>query len=191
MAKIITADFRSGGLPQTGLTPSIIIWEVVAGAAADVLVISGDPMIEIGNGFYKYTFTGFDPRKDYIYQADGGPSLSDAERYASGACCAPEPEEVADGVWEADSSLYTDISEMGGRHNATFNNVGQLLLDVADVEALVDLVRKYQTNRTRISTTAKTLTVFDDDGLTPLRVFDLKDSTGTPSTSEVCERDPQ
>lgn len=194
MAKIITARFRNDGIPQTGLTPTIDIYEVVE-AGADVNVVNDAAMTEIGNGWYKFVFTdgaGFDPRKDYIYDADGGVSISSPfERFQEGACCAAEPEVNADATWEADQSLYLDINTMGGRHNATFNNVQQLLLDVNDVFNLVNLVRKYDTNRTRIDPTAKTLTVFEDDGTTPLQVFTLRDSSGTPSVDPACERDPQ
>lgn len=152
-------------------------------------------MIDEGDGWYKYVFQevdGFDPRLDFVYDADGGVAIpNDSERFQEGACCASEPEEIADGVWEADQSLYTDINTMGGRHNATFSNTEQLLLDVNDVFNLVDLVRKYDTNRTRVDPNAFTLTVFDDDGVTPLRVFDLKDANGNASVDPVCERDPQ
>jgi hypothetical protein len=191
MPKVIAARFRNNGTPVTGLSPTIDIYRL----SDDTLVVDDGVMVEVANGWYKYEFTdanGYDPREDFVYDADGGVTISSPyERFQEGACCAAEPEEVADGVWEADQSDYLDINTMGGRHNATFNNVQQLLIDVATVEALIDTVRKYSTNRTRIDTTAQTLTVFDDDGITPLTVFDLKDSSGVGSTSEVCERDPQ
>ena len=44
--------------------------------------------------------------------------------------------------------------------------------------------------RTRIDPTSKTLTVYDEDCTTILRVFNLYDSTGTPSVVDVCERKP-
>lgn len=193
MSKTIVAEFRLRGTPKTGLSPTILIWQVDVGT--NTLVVNGDAMTEVGNGFYKYIFTtgaGFDPREDFVYQADGTSTITnDAERFVSGSVGAPEPEEVADGVWEADNSLYVDVNTMGGRHNATFSNTGQLLLDVAAVAVIVDLTRKHQTNRTKIDVIAKTLTVFDDDGTTPLQVFDLLDSGGVASVNEVCERNPQ
>jgi hypothetical protein len=191
MPKTIVARFRNDGIPQTGLTPSIDIYRL----SDSTLLVNDAAMTEVANGWYKYVFTegnGFDPREDFAYDADGGVTISSPfERYQEGACCAAEPEVVADATWEADQSLYLDINTMGGRHNATFNNVGQLLLDVADVYTLLNYVRKFDTNRTRVDPTAKTLTVFDDDGITPLRVFDLRDATGTPSVDPTCERDPQ
>ncbi len=188
MPKIIAARFRLDGTPQTGLSPTIDIYN----ATTDALVINDAAMTEVADGLYKYIFlegSGFDPTVDYLYTADGGVAITnDSERFQEGACCAAEPEvigaQAANDVWTADQSLYGDINTMGGRHNATFSNTGQLLLDV-------DFIRKFQTNRTRIDTVANTLTVFDDDGISVLWVFDLKDGGGVGSSDPVCERDPQ
>lgn len=184
MPKTISARFRQNGTPQTGLSPTINIRNAVTGA----LVVTADSMSEIGNGWYNYIFTegnGFDPTLDFIYDADGTATISSPfERFQEGSCCAAEPEVIADEVWTADASLYNDLNTMGGRHNANYANILQLLLDV-------DFIRKFQTNRTRIDTVANTLTVYDDDGTTPLWVFDLKDGAGVGSSDPVCERDPQ
>lgn len=185
MPKIIAHRFRLNGSPQTGLAPTIDIYD----ANTDALIVNAAAMAEVGStGLYKYIFlegNGFDPREDFIYLADGTATITnDSERFVEGACCASEPEAIADGVWEANQSLYVDVNTMGGRANATFSNVEQLLLDV-------DFLRKFETNRTRIDTTLNTLTVFDDDGITPLHVFDLKDGSGAASSDPVCERDPQ
>lgn len=184
MPKTIAARFRLDGTPQTGLSPTINIRNATTGT----LVVTAAAMSEIANGWYNYIFTegnGFDPLVDFIYDADGTATITnDFERFQEGACCASEPEAIANGVWEADESLYADINTMGGRHNANYTNILQLLVDV-------DFIRKFQTNRTRIDTTANTLTVYDDNGTTPLWVFDLKDGSGAASSDPVCERDPQ
>ena len=65
-----------------------------------------------------------------------------------------------------------------------------LVLDVADIELLVTLLCKYETNRTKIDGAAKTMIIYDDDCVTPLRTFSLRDATGTPSTTDICERVP-
>lgn len=67
--------------------------------------------------------------------------------------------------------------------NETRNNTEAILV-------LLDLVRKYDSNRTRIDPIAQTLTVYDDDGVTPLTIFELKDEDGNLSITEVYERDP-
>lgn len=50
---------------------------------------------------------------------------------------------------------------------------------------------KVNTNRWRIDLSAKTKTIYDDDGTTPLIVFDLKNSAGDASVENVFERNPQ
>ena len=57
--------------------------------------------------------------------------------------------------------------------------------------SLLELLLKYETNKTKIDKINFTLTVFDDDGVTPLTIFDLKDSNGQPSILEICERRPR
>ncbi len=51
--------------------------------------------------------------------------------------------------------------------------------------------RKGVTNRHRIDESANTGTLYDDDGTTPLIVFDLKDADEAPTSTTVYERDPQ
>lgn len=83
----------------------------------------------------------------------------------------PDTADVVTGVWgapEADA-LQTTINSA---------------LDV------VNILLKYQKNRTRVDASAKTLTVYDDDNLTPLKVFNLKDFSGAPSYTEVAEKRP-
>ncbi len=62
------------------------------------------------------------------------------------------------------------------------------ILDTIDDN--VAFVKKAEGNRWRIDTSAKTLTIYDDDGVTPIKVFNLKDETGTASTDRVFERVP-
>jgi hypothetical protein len=44
--------------------------------------------------------------------------------------------------------------------------------------------------RHKVDKTAKTFTIYDENGTTPLYVFDLKDSLGTPTGESVYERVP-
>jgi hypothetical protein len=61
------------------------------------------------------------------------------------------------------------------------------LTSVADTLALL---QKYQENRSVIDKVNKTLIIYDDDDVTPILAFSLLDSTGTPSTDEVAEKQP-
>lgn len=76
----IVSNFTDGGLPLTGLSPTIKIREVGTG----LVVITADPMTDIGDGFYKYSFTTFDTDKSYVYVVDGGNALADEIRYSYG-----------------------------------------------------------------------------------------------------------
>jgi hypothetical protein len=98
---------------------------------------------------------------------------------------------VADKVWDETRTDHLTVGSTGEALSNILADTTQLRLDVIDIETLVTTLLKYESNRTEIDKTAKTLTVYDDNGTTPLQVFDLFDSTGTPSVDEVTERVPQ
>ena len=75
----LTVQFTNGGIPATGLTPSLSGWRVDTNA----LVTSGN-MTHVSNGLYKYEFSAYDDSIDYIFQADGGATLADMDRYQFG-----------------------------------------------------------------------------------------------------------
>ena len=75
--------------------------------------------------------------------------------------------------------------------DATKLVVDDLAIDQASILSLVETLLKYSKNRTRVDNVAKTLTIYDDDTLTPIKVFNLKDFTGAPSITEIAERMPQ
>ncbi len=63
-----------------------------------------------------------------------------------------------------------------------------------NVTMLVDMVSylyKINVNRLKIDRTANTLTYYDDDQTTPLKVFDLFDINGTPNWKNILDRMPQ
>jgi len=68
-------------------------------------------------------------------------------------------------------------------------NANEVKIDTAIAQAT--LARKHLTNRDKIDTTANTLTRYDDDGTTPLVVFDLKDGDGDASSTQIYEKTPQ
>ncbi len=78
------------------------------------------------------------------------------------------------------------------------NNVTSLIGDVADVQTAVDSVavdaetsRKVLVGRYKLDVDANTLTFYDEDGTTPLFVFDTFDAVGAAATDGVFERVPQ
>jgi len=82
----IIAKFTNQSVPLVapGVLPTIRIRRSDTGA----LVVTDDPMIEIGDGLYRYNITGLDPQLDYSVRADGDPTAAGqvtlAERYAWG-----------------------------------------------------------------------------------------------------------
>jgi len=207
MSIIISSFFTKNGIPQSGLTPTIRIWEV-SGGSHDLLV--GSPngstqsvdgnMIEVADigsdGFYKFEFTealGFDKNKTFVARSNGGTSLSFGERFQVVGMNPSEALDVAgisSAVWDAQTVDYNDPGTFGAEINSISSTTQSIAVAVTDCQILLDILLKYETNRTKIDPVAKTLTVYDDNCTTPLRVFQLLDSTGTPSVESVCERKP-
>lgn len=81
MNKTITAYFTEAGTPKTGLTPTIRIRDV----SDNSLKVTDASMTEIGDGWYKYTFTSFVIGTEYVIRCDGGATLTDPDRYVWGS----------------------------------------------------------------------------------------------------------
>lgn len=69
-------------------------------------------------------------------------------------------------------------------------NVLSVLSNLSLATELINTVLKYSTNRSKVDKNNKTLTIYDDDGVTPIKIFNLKDFLGSPSVTEVAERAP-
>lgn len=96
------------------------------------------------------------------------------------------PAQVTAAVWDVSAADYPSFGSpetMGSLHTATHANTLSLL-DYS--EALLAA----QFNRTFLDKTAFTLTIYDTDGTTPIRVFSLRDSAGVPSITEIVDRVP-
>jgi hypothetical protein len=74
----VISFFTEAGTPKTGLSPVIDIWRV----SDNFKVVTSQGMSEVGGGFYKYDFTGYDASLDYAIRVDGGATLPIMERYA-------------------------------------------------------------------------------------------------------------
>lgn len=215
MASIeITSFFTNAGSPALSINtdtpgyPKVQIFEIngttstiIVGAPSGTGSNTDGVQTASGAGFYTFVFTdliGYNESKKYLVRVDGGPSLPATDRFQSGsvepALSAADVQNVAQEtsatVWNETLGTFTTPGSVGYAINQIRANTEQLALDVIDVTALLNLLLKYETNRTRIDTTAKTLTVYDDDCATVLRVFQLRDSFGNASTDQVCERLP-
>ena len=186
MSSIVNSFITRNGNPQLGLNPTIRIWEVTG---TPVQVVTDEQCVEVGDGFYTYNYAGYDADLLYVARV-AAPTLPLNSRYyttemdnavdvSQGVIA-----DIVNGVWDEPTSSHTVTGSTGALITETNNNI------IAAV-SILHILLKYEANRTRIDKSAMTLTVYDDDGVTPLRVFDLKDSSGAGSITEVFERRPR
>lgn len=176
-----------------GLTPTIRIWEV--SALSHVLVVTDEDMTEIGDGFYKYNFSTYDDTKRYVFRADGGVGLANNERYEYAATeeltiADSSVTSIVDGVWDEAAGSHLLAGSTGEMLAHVKADTSSISISNSALTSLVNTLLKYERNRTKIDTVNKTLTVYDDDCTTVLHTFSLRDSSGNPSVSEVCDRVP-
>lgn len=110
----------------------------------------------------------------------------------------PTAMEIAAAVWNKMTAAHLTAGTFGNMVNTikatgdlNFAQIAVANTKLDTVTALIETLMKYEMNRTKIDQTAKTLTVYDNDGITPIRVFDLKNFIGVNSITEIAERDPQ
>lgn len=190
---IINSFFTDIGVPRTGLSPTVRIWEV--DVSAHSLVVTDAAMTEVGGGFYKYDFTTYDTTKNYVIRSDGGAILADSERYEVAATEELKVEDavitdIVNGVWDETATNHLTAGSTGEMLSQIKADTGSLAISIVTINSLINTLLKYEKNRTKIDVAAKTLTIFDDDCVTPLTVFNLKDSSGNASVAEVCDRVP-
>ena len=117
-----------------------------------------------------------------------------------------DPTNIANAVWDATTTGNITPGTMGGLVDTGGSGGGapSAATNAAAVwnEALAGHVTagsagvamknsfKILKNRTKINTTLDTLTVYDDDGVSVLYVFNLKDAAGAPSGETPFERVP-
>ena len=181
-----------GGGAGAGTIGTNGIMEEIYDNAADDTVGTGPAGSQ--DGFYRYVFdtiNGYDPTKCYVFRVDGGASLTAQERYQVGELSIVDnADALVDLIYDEPAVEHTNSGTVGELINNTNASTNSLLMTVQNVQALVELAVKYQANRTEIDAQAATLTIFDSDCVTPLRVFNLLDSDGNPSITQVCNRVP-
>jgi hypothetical protein len=101
MSKLIVTTFTEQGVPKTGLTPTLRIRDL----SDNSLIITDGEMSEVGDGFYKYTFTTYDPFKNYSIRCYGGASLPIFERYKYGVNNFVSLEEMSIELEDTDASI--------------------------------------------------------------------------------------
>lgn len=200
MSVTITSFFSRNGEPLTGLSPTLRIWLV---NATNNTLIVGSPdgiMSEIGDGFYKYIFTtigGYNKDLDYIVRVDANDITLKAHERFQTANLAPTNitqstvDDIVDAIWEEQATDHIDTGTTGLLLNQIKADTTQLVNSHIVEISLLELLLKYEKNKTKIDKSSYTLTIYDDDGITPLTIFDLKDDNGNPSIVAICERAPR
>jgi len=161
----VLAFFTNSGVPTTGLSPTIRILDVDDSTA----VVTNAPMVEVGDGFYKYDFTAYDGKKDYAVRCDGGATLSPSDRYSYGNNDSFS-EDIADQVWDEQLSDHQLTGSMGEVFSA-------ILTDLITINSKVDIIKGLTHENIQIDQT-----VYDDfNNLEEarLRIYSNAASVGT------------
>lgn len=189
--KIITVHYTVNGTPQPGLSPTIDVFMLSStNPSINTHVVTAGSTVEIGMGWYRYDFTSYDPTKSYVFSFDGGGSLAACDRYKFGGN-ESYVEDIVPAVWDEAATNHTQTGSTGMLLNQIQANTASILISETAMTTLLDTLLKYERNRTKINVADATMTIYDDDGTTPLTVFNLIDFNGMPSVQEVCERMPQ
>lgn len=188
--KILTVHFTNNGNPVAGLSPTVDIYELdPITPTTNTLVVNDGAAVEIGGGWYRYQFTAYDTSKNYVFTFDGGAGLSAYERYKVGGN-ETYAEEVSDGVWDEQANTHVQTGSTGLILQQTKADTTSIAVSEATIVTLLNLLLKYQRNRTKIDLVNSQLIIYDDDCTTPLTTFNLLDFNGMPNVQEVCEKIP-
>jgi hypothetical protein len=194
MSENINFFVTLNGVPQIGLTPLPTI--TVYDSVTSTVVLTGTT-VEVGGGFYKYTMPALDPAIDYVIVADAGSTFPNTERYFYG-----EIESLnslaADTIWNFPASGSFDAGSFGDLLNSiqtVVNTIESTVNTLSTTSAvslnLLNILLKYQQNRAKVDPNTKTLTLYDNDGTTPLKVFKLYNNNSVLDINTVFERVPQ
>lgn len=189
VTKLLTAHFTTNGVPRVGLTPSVVVHELSTIDPLSNPIVSTGTADEIGTGWYRYSFVGYDRVKNYVFTFDGGSTLVAHERYKHGGN-ETHVEDIAPAVWDEQATNHVANGSVGLTLSQIKADTATISLNDTTMAALLNTILKYHRNRTRINLNAAQLIIYDDDGITPLTTFSLKDFNGMPNVQEVCEKIP-
>jgi hypothetical protein len=155
----ILSFFTENGIPKTGLSPTIRIRDT----ADNSLVITDEPLTQVGDGFYSYDFTGYDDTLIYTIRVDGGSELDDADRYQAST------NETAGLAEQTDLLLVK-------------TETTNIKTEVDKIEFCKQMLGGYKRK------VINNQEIFYNDSGIEIARFNLFDNTGNPSMSSVFER---
>lgn len=98
--------------------------------------------------------------------------------------------QVSTAVWGTRAADYPFGSPMPGSPISMGAQLNLTTDKTCDILTFTETLLKFQANRTVLDKVAFTLTIYDNDGVTPIRVFDLRELGVGPSITEITERLP-
>lgn len=98
--------------------------------------------------------------------------------------------DVANAVWNAVAANHAVTGSTGSTLTQIKADTASIAINDITFSTLLHTILKYEKNRTKIDTTTSQLLVYDDDNVTVLQAFNLKDINGNPSVADVLERVP-
>ncbi len=117
----VLAFFTDVGVPKTGLTPTVRIRDI-----SDNTLVIDSTSSEVGDGWYKYEFTQYDSTKEYAIRFDGGPTLSNTDRYTSGTNDS-FAEDITDSILEEQINEHLVPGSLGYAINEINNDLKRVL----------------------------------------------------------------
>ena len=133
---IVTSYFTERGVPKTGLTPQLTVWDLTG-----AVILNSVNMTEVAGGWYYYDWPAYDGSIDYVMRADGGAALLDYERYNF----VSNAEDVFDRVVEGTMSyaemfrvVYAFAANISGGGGTPVNNFRDLANGKDRISANVD-----------------------------------------------------
>lgn len=168
---------RNGGDPAaaTGLTPSFIEFRDIVGGTS--LLGSAPAITEVGSGHYKFQVNWddvtFSPYEHIAMVVDADAGISAAtERYITGRV-------------NRDDSFADDLA--AGQTTIQSNQTTSLSNQTMIYGVLTTLL-EIETGKWEV--TGNQLHIYESDGLTLVKSFNLFDSSGLPTSSAPARREP-
>ena len=160
---------KNAGVPVTGLTPTLEIRQMSTGK------------------YFDFSAVGL----PYFVSSGGSQTMVLPESLVIPGLYRYEFNSTGKGLVTGDELTF--LAKNSTPANRKFYETEHVVFE-SDIPALLDrtsLIWKIEKNRWKLDRVANTMTFYDDDQVTPLLVFDMKDMNAVPSVFSIFERVPQ